>query len=273
MSLKVEYRRLGKSGLRVSVPILGAMSFGTNKWWGDWVINEDKVCHDALGTGSDSHELVWQALELLKAAWERGVTTWDTADTYSNGESERIIGKAIREVSLPFLSCLIFVTPNGYRLVQLKIPRHRIQILTKCYFIVHDEPGIFTATHPHLGQTRDYVNQFGLSRAAIFHAVNSSLKRLGTDYIDLLQIHRSDLDNVTAEETMKALHDLVTIGKVRYIGASSMWTWQFAHYNQVAEKVKVAAPHSQLRNKLSDPWPTCFRMAGPSSSQCRTIIR
>jgi aryl-alcohol dehydrogenase-like predicted oxidoreductase len=89
----------------------------------------------------------------------------------------------------------------------------------------------------HLKNTRDYVNQSGLSRQAIFNAVNASLECLDTSYIDLLQIYRADLDNVTAEETMKALHDLVQSGKVRYIGASSMWTWQFAHYNNVADKV------------------------------------
>jgi aryl-alcohol dehydrogenase-like predicted oxidoreductase len=92
--------------------------------------------------------------------------------------------------------------------------------------------------NPHLKNTRDYVNQSGLSRQAVFNAVNASLERLDTPYIDLLQIHRADLDNVTAEETMKALHDLVQSGKVRYIGASSMWTWQFAHYNNVADKVR-----------------------------------
>jgi aryl-alcohol dehydrogenase-like predicted oxidoreductase len=91
--------------------------------------------------------------------------------------------------------------------------------------------------HPELADQRDYVNQSGLSRQAIFNQVEASLARLDPSYIDLLQIHRADLNNVTAEETMKALHDLVQSGKVRYIGASSMWTWQFAHYNAVAEKV------------------------------------
>ena len=88
---------------------------------------------------------------------------------------------------------------------------------------------------PNLKDTRDYVNQSGLSRQAIFNAVNASLERLQTSYIDLLQIHRYDPDT-TPEETMKALHDLVESGKVRYIGASSMRTWQFAELNHVAEK-------------------------------------
>ena len=88
---------------------------------------------------------------------------------------------------------------------------------------------------PNLKDTRDYVNQSGLSRQAILNAVNASLERLQTSYIDLLQIHRYDPDT-TPEETMKALHDLVESGKVRYIGASSMRTWQFAELNHVAEK-------------------------------------
>jgi aryl-alcohol dehydrogenase-like predicted oxidoreductase len=96
---------------------------------------------------------------------------------------------------------------------------------------------IITFFHPELANQRGYVNQSGLSRQAIFNQVDASLARLDTPYIDLLQIHRADLDNVTAEETMKALHDLVQSGKVRYIGASSMWAWQLAHYNAVAEKV------------------------------------
>jgi aryl-alcohol dehydrogenase-like predicted oxidoreductase len=96
---------------------------------------------------------------------------------------------------------------------------------------------IITYFHPDLANQRDYVNQSRLSRQAILNQVDASLARLDTPYIDLLQIHRADLDNVTAEETMKALHDLIQSGKVRYIGASSMWAWQFAHYNAVAEKV------------------------------------
>ncbi|EJD03438.1 Aldo/keto reductase [Fomitiporia mediterranea MF3/22] len=191
----VEYRRLGNSGLRVSVPILGAMSFGSSKWL-PWVINED------------------EALPLLKAAWDRGVTTIDTANVYSNGYSERIIGKFLK---------------------QYQIPRHRVLIFTKCYSLVHEDPGTRTILYPELKNTRDYVNQSGLSRAAIFNQVEDSLERLGTSYIDLLQIHRYD-PNTPPEETMKALHDLVQSGKVRYIGASSMRAWQFSELNHVAEK-------------------------------------
>ncbi|KAG5650729.1 hypothetical protein H0H81_011229 [Sphagnurus paluster] len=187
---KVEYRQLGKSGLRVSVPILGAMSFGSNKWV-DWVLDEEK------GT------------EILQAAWDKGINTIDTADVYSNGESERIIGS--------------------------QIPRERIIIATKCYWLLGKDASINTFLIPGLRDERDYVNQSGLSRAAIFNAVDASLARLQLTYIDLLQIHRFD-PATPVEETMKALHDLVESGKVRYIGASSMRTWQFALMNEVAER-------------------------------------
>jgi aryl-alcohol dehydrogenase-like predicted oxidoreductase len=138
-------------------------------------------------------------MPLLKAAWERGVTTWDTANVYSNGESERIIGKAIKEVSSS-QKCRWWASPTDLRLSwQFSIPRHRLTILTKCFNLVHEDPNVFAPLHPELRDERDYVNQSGLSRAAIFNQVEASLERLGTTYIDLLQIHRADLDNVTAE--------------------------------------------------------------------------
>lgn len=192
---QVEYVRLGKSGLRVSVPIVGAMSMGSSKW-AEWVLDEDK------------------SIEILKAAWDRGINTIDTANVYSNGESEKVVAKFIEKY---------------------QIPRNEILILTKCNGLVHKEVNVRTVNYPELRNTREYVNQSGLSRAAIFNAVEASLKRLNTPYIDLLQIHRFDL-NTTPEETMKALHDLVQSGKVRYIGASSMRCWQFALLNEVAEK-------------------------------------
>ncbi|KDQ53434.1 hypothetical protein JAAARDRAFT_197580 [Jaapia argillacea MUCL 33604] len=190
-----EYRQLGKSGLRVSVPIIGAMSFGSSQW-APWVINEDK------------------AIPLLKAAWDHGVTTIDTANVYSNGESEVIVAKFIEKYN---------------------IPRSELLILTKCYNLVSKDISIRTFLHPHLKNTPEYVNQSGLSRIAIFNQVEASLARLKTNYIDLLQIHRFD-PTTPPEETMKALHDLVESGKVRYIGASSMRCWQFALLNEVAEK-------------------------------------
>ncbi|MCJ1259009.1 hypothetical protein MMC24_006843 [Lignoscripta atroalba] len=178
---KAEYKRLGRSGLRVSVPILGAMSFGNSQWM-DWVLEEEK---------------------------------WDTANVYSNGDSERIIAKAIKKY---------------------QIPRHKVVILTKCAGIVAEDPGVWTTPiGKEMAVGKDYVNQRGLSRTAIFTAVNASLNRLETDYIDLLQIHRFD-NETPIEETMEALHDLIKSGKVRYVGASSMWTYQFAMMQAVAEK-------------------------------------
>jgi len=192
---QVEYRRLGNSGLKISVPILGAMSFGSPEWM-PWVLPEDK------------------SFEIMQAAWDQGINTFDTANNYSNGESERIVGKFLEKS---------------------KIPRERIIIATKCWSLVGHSPSDMTFLTPDLNKQRDYVNQDGLSRAAIFNAVEASLARLNTPYIDLLQIHRFD-PKTPAEETMKALHDLVQSGKVRYIGGSSMRCWQFALLNQVAEK-------------------------------------
>lgn len=116
------------------------------------------------------------------------------------------------------------------------IPRHKLVILSKCYGAVGEEPEArYMMYRQHFHECKDYQNQFGLGRTAIFNQVEASLKRLDTPYIDLLQIHRFD-DTVPIEETMKALHDLVQSGKVRYIGASSMWAYQFAQMQFCAEK-------------------------------------
>lgn len=120
------------------------------------------------------------------------MNTWDTANVYSNGVSERIIGKAIKKYN---------------------IPREKVIILSKCYGYVGEEPGIRGFIYPETRDAKDYVNQGGLSRGAIFNAVNKSLERLETDYLDLLQIHRFDKET-PIEETMEALHDLVKLGKV-----------------------------------------------------------
>lgn len=124
----------------------------------------------------------------------------------------------------------------GKAIKKYNIPREKVIIATKCFWAVGETPDV---RHYFCGEavnsSKDYVNQYGLSRAAIFNAVNASLKRLDTDYIDLLQIHRFD-PNTPIEETMKALDDLVQSGKVRYIGASSMWAVNFARMQFVAEK-------------------------------------
>ncbi|KAL1759878.1 NADP-dependent oxidoreductase domain-containing protein [Schizophyllum commune] len=200
----VKYVQLGKSGLRVSVPILGAMGFGNPKCGAkdestQWILGEEA------------------ALPILKAAWDRGINTIDTSNNYSNGDSERIIGKFMKKY---------------------QIPREEIIIATKCWGLVGkgaDHDVLTYALYPEINQRKQYINQSGLSRAAVFNAVEGSLERLGTSYIDLYQIHRFDFD-VPPEETMRALHDLVQAGKVRYIGASSMRAWQFALLNEVAER-------------------------------------
>jgi len=172
------------------------MSFGSKEWQ-PWV--EDDMT---------------KVQELLEAAYNCGLNTWDTANVYSGGVSEEMIGKAVKAAN---------------------IPRSKLVILTKCFGTVGEEPGANHIRFPDMKNTKDYVNQGGLSRAAIFNAVDKSLQRLDMCYIDVLQIHRFDY-TVPIEETMKALHDLVQSGKVRYIGASSMWTYQFAMMQNCAEK-------------------------------------
>jgi 1-deoxyxylulose-5-phosphate synthase len=134
------------------------------------------------------------AQPFLRQAVEAGITFWDTANTYQHGTSEELVGRAIRRYSR----------------------REDIVLATKVYGKMHDGPG---------GQ--------GLSRKAILEQADASLTRLGTDYIDLYQIHRFDPDT-PVEETMEALHDLVKAGKVRYLGASSMYAWQFAKMQHAA---------------------------------------
>ncbi|KAH8889128.1 Aldo/keto reductase [Thozetella sp. PMI_491] len=193
---EVEYVKLGSSGLSVSFPVLGAMSMGTPEL-GKWILDENT------------------SMKLLKAAYDRGINTWDTSNAYSNGMSEAIIGKTMREYN---------------------IPREKIVIMTKCAFWVGEHKDIIGHAYPDvMARSKDYVNQGGLSRRAIFSAVEGSLARLGTSYIDLLQIQRYD-PTTPPEETMRALHDLVQAGKVRYIGASSMWATQFAEMQFIAEK-------------------------------------
>ncbi|KAF2180418.1 aryl-alcohol dehydrogenase [Zopfia rhizophila CBS 207.26] len=182
----MQYARLGKSGLKVSKIILGGMAFGNPNWEGSpWTLNEE------------------ESMKVIKRAWDLGINTWDTANTYSNGESERILGK--------------FLTKYGIR-------REKVVILTKVYYPVMDDESRPQPVDPYDARL---VNQMGLSRKHIFDAVEGSLRRLGTEYIDVLQLHRLDRET-PPEEIMRALHDLVCMGKVRYLGASSMYTWEFA---------------------------------------------
>ncbi|KAI8062553.1 NADP-dependent oxidoreductase domain-containing protein [Gongronella butleri] len=189
----MEYTRLGNTGLKVSKLTFGGMSIGSSAW-AQWVKDPE------------------ESLPLIKMAYDHGINHFDTADAYSNGESERIIGQAIKKYNLP---------------------RNRIVIATKLFFPVMDDISVNGFTLSPTDQR--VVNARGLSRKHIFDAVDASLERLGLDYIDLLYVHRFDKET-PIEETMEALHDIVKSGKVRYLGASSMYAWQFVRMNDVAEK-------------------------------------
>ncbi len=136
-----------------------------------------------------------EAQPFFQQAVELGITFWDTANVYGIGSSEEIVGRALKKYTR----------------------REDIVLATKVHFKMHDGPG-----------------GSGLSRKAIMEQIDASLTRLGTDYVDLYQIHRFD-SNTPVEETMEALHDVVKAGKVRYIGASSMWAWQFAKMQHAAD--------------------------------------
>lgn len=173
----MKYRKLGNTGLDVSPVCLGCMSFGVpERGTHLWTLDESA------------------SLPLIKKAIDAGINFLDTANVYSDGTSEEIVGRAVSK------------------------------------FGKRDELVIATKVH---GQMRKGPNGSGLSRKAIMAELDHSLRRLGTDYIDLYQIHRWDF-RVPIEETMRALHDAVQSGKVRYIGASSMDAWQFAKAQYVA---------------------------------------
>jgi aryl-alcohol dehydrogenase (NADP+) len=166
----MDYVNLGSCGLKVSRICLGTMTYGAKKWR-EWVLEEE-----------EGRPFIRRALEL-------GINFFDTADMYSDGMSEEILGRALRDFG-----------PS----------RDQVVIATKVFNPMGDAP-----------------NQRGLSRKHIMHGVDDSLRRLGTDYVDLYQIHRFDYQT-PIEETLVALHDVVKMGKARYIGASSMHAWQFA---------------------------------------------
>lgn len=167
----MKYVKLGNAGLEVSAIALGCMSYGEpERGYHGWTLSEE-----------GSRPFIRQALEL-------GINFFDTANSYSGGSSEEIVGRVLREHAR----------------------RDETVIATKVHHRMHDGP-----------------NGHGLSRKAIFQEVENSLRRLGTDYIDLYIIHRLD-DSTPLEESLEALNDLVRQGKVLYLGASSMHAWQFA---------------------------------------------
>ncbi|KAK0473876.1 aryl-alcohol dehydrogenase [Armillaria novae-zelandiae] len=184
-STTMQYVRLGNSGLKISKIILGCMTYGDPAWQG-WVLPEA------------------EGIKHIKTAYDAGINAFDTANVYSNGQSEIILGKAIKEHNLP---------------------REEIVVMTKVFFTVTKETGE-SFMDPLGSEKFGYVNQHGLSRKHIFDSVKHSLERLQLDYIDVLQCHRFDPETPVSE-TMQALHDVVKAGYVRYIGMSSCYAWQF----------------------------------------------
>ncbi|KAJ6505226.1 NADP-dependent oxidoreductase domain-containing protein [Mycena sanguinolenta] len=205
---KMQYVRLGTSGLKVSRIILGCMSYGDPKWGGNWVLGEE------------------EASKHIAAAYAAGINTFDTADGYSNGLSEEVLGRAIKKHNLP---------------------RDEIVVMTKLFLPVSKNTE--EVTYMPNFDLAGYVNQHGLSRKHVFDGVRNSLRRLGLDYIDVLQCHRFD-PNTPIEETMHALHDVVKAGHVRYIGMSSCYAYQF-HAMQNYAITHNLTPFISMQNHYS----------------------
>ena len=172
----MEYTNLGKTGLKVSRICLGCMSYAVEKR--RWQLDEEA------------------SRPFIKRALEAGINFFDVANMYADGQSEKVLGRALRDFA----------------------KREEVVLATKVYFPMRDDP-----------------NGRGLSRKAIMTEIDASLKRLDTDYVDLYQIHRWD-DETPIEETLEALHDVVKAGKARYIGASSMYAWQFCKALYLADR-------------------------------------
>ncbi|KAI0319692.1 NADP-dependent oxidoreductase domain-containing protein, partial [Amylostereum chailletii] len=210
---KMTYVRLGNSGLKVSRLILGCLTYGSSEWL-PWVLEEEK------------------AIEHIKAAYDLGIQTFDTSNSYSNGVSEIILGKAIKQHNLP---------------------RDEIVVMTKVCGVKARTTKEYYFWNPINLDTIGYVNQHGLSRKHIFDSVKQSLERLQLDYIDVLQCHRFDPDT-PIEETMQALHDVVKAGYVRYIGMSSCMAWQFNVMQNYAIANKLT-PFISMQNHYN----LCYR--------------
>ena len=175
----MDYINLGKSGLKVSRLCLGCMTYGSpEKGWHSWALHEEQ-----------SRPFIQKALEL-------GINFFDTANVYSGGASEEVLGRALRDFAR----------------------RDEVVVATKVYGVMRPED----------------PNGRGLSRKAIMAEIDASLRRLGLDYVDLYQIHRWDYET-PLEETLEALHDVLKAGKARYLGASSMFAWQFCQALYLAD--------------------------------------
>ena len=194
----MDYVNLGSTGMKVSRLCLGCMTFGQpDRGTHPWTLDAEK------------------SLPIIRAALEAGINFFDTANSYSDGTSEEIVGAALREYAR----------------------RDEVVIATKVYNRMKPTP-----------------NGGGLSRKAILHEIDQSLRRLGTDYVDLYQIHRWD-PSTPIEETLEALHDVVKAGKARYIGASSMFAWQFAKALHTSDSRRLDA----LRHDAEPPQPALPR--------------
>ncbi len=177
----MDYTRFGKTGMKVSKLCLGCMTYGSPQWR-EWVLEEEA------------------SRPFIKEALEKGINFFDTADVYSLGASEEILGRALKDYA----------------------KRDEVVIATKVF-----------------GAMGAGVNARGLSRKHIMEGIDASLRRLGMDYVDLYQIHRFDAET-PIEETIEALSDVVRAGKALHVGASSMWTWQFARMIGVARQKGLA---------------------------------
>jgi 1-deoxyxylulose-5-phosphate synthase len=173
----MQYVNLGQTGVKVSRLCLGMMGYGSKKWY-DWVLEEE------------------EAKPFIERSLEAGINFFDTADLYSRGASEIVLGNTLKA---------------------LGTKRESVVVATKVFFPLSEE-----------------INDRGLSRKHILDSIDRSLHRLQMDYVDLYQIHRWDSET-PIEETMEALHDVVRSGKARYIGASSMFAWQFSKAQYTAQ--------------------------------------
>jgi aryl-alcohol dehydrogenase-like predicted oxidoreductase len=178
----MELVRLGRAGVKVSRICLGCMTYGSSRWR-PWVLDEEA------------------SRPFYRRAWEAGINFFDTADMYSDGISEEVLGRALRELS---------------------IPREQVVVATKVF-----QP---------MGPT---ANECGLSRKHIAHSIDASLRRLKLDYVDLYQIHRFD-PTTPVEETLEALDAVVKAGKALYIGASSMFAWQMAKMLHTSDRLGLS---------------------------------
>lgn len=231
MAPPMKFVNLGETGLRVSRVCVGCMSYGNAQGRWSWTIDEEK------------------SLPILDYCYKNNLNFYDTANVYSDGVSEEILGKAIKKFN--------------WR-------RENVVIATKVYGTVGRNNENAMSFSQEEKDNKGYANTYGLSRKHIFDSVDASLKRLDLDYIDLLQIHRFDYDT-PIKETMKALHDVVQSGKVRYIGASSMWAHQLlemqytARMNGWTEFVSMQNLYNAVfREEEREMYPACkkFGMAG-----------